>query len=100
MPVVPGLPPVAGATMPGKESDGVVVLAWVYSTPPRTSRASAEFGCRETYQARSDWCSPSTEISRTCLAGARWWEAANAEGCTAVTPVRTPAATRMDAGLT
>src|SRR5579864_5883153 len=67
MPVELGLPPVTWATMPGKESDGNGVCALVKLTPFNTSLASAEPGCPATYQARSDWCRPSTEISRTCL---------------------------------
>ena len=41
------------------------------------------------YPARSDWCSPSTDTSRTCRVAAGWWEAANAAGWAAVTPART-----------
>ncbi|MDT4927397.1 MAG: hypothetical protein QOF92_264 [Pseudonocardiales bacterium] len=34
--------------MPGKESEGKVVFAWLNSVPPLTSLASAEFGCWDT----------------------------------------------------
>ena len=64
-----GLPPVTWPTMPGNESDGTGVSAWVNSAPFLTRRASADPGWCSTYHARSVWCSPPTEMSRTCLAG-------------------------------
>ena len=67
MPVDLGLPPVISAVPPGSESDGFEVAALVYSLPPRVSLASVELGWLATYQSRSLWCMPSTEISRTCL---------------------------------
>src|SRR4029077_1356880 len=68
MPVLFGLPPVIGAVIPGKESEGNGVCALENSTPCPTSLASAEPGWVWTYQARSLWWSPSTEISKTCFA--------------------------------
>src|SRR5689334_11318279 len=55
--------------MPGNESEGIGVCARVKSTPPRASFASSESGWFCTYHCRSDWWSPSTEISRTCETG-------------------------------
>ena len=43
-----GLPPVTWATMPGNESDGTGVWAWVNSAPLCTSLARAEPGCAVT----------------------------------------------------
>src|SRR5215472_3316646 len=67
MPVTFGSPPVTWAIRPGKESDGNGVLAELYSRPRSFRPASTEFGWVLTYQARSCWCRPSTEISSTCL---------------------------------
>jgi hypothetical protein len=66
MPVTPGSPPVTWPTIPGNESDGNGVSALLYSKPWCISPASTESGCVRTYQARSCWCRPSTEISSTC----------------------------------
>src|ERR1700728_5098368 len=76
MPVSFGSAPVISAVPLGSESDGSAVLAWVYSAPPVASRASSELGLWATYQSRSDWCMPSTDISSTCLVWA--WPAARA----------------------
>src|SRR5215469_7995430 len=82
MPVDLGLPPVISAVPPGSESDGLEVNAFVYSLPECVNFASVELGWLATYQSRSLWCIPSTEISSTCLlAGAG--AAALAEACTA-----------------
>src|SRR5215475_4736868 len=67
MPVDFGLPPVISAVPPGSESDGLEVAAFVYSLPVCVSLASVELGWWATYQSRSLWCMPSTEISSTCL---------------------------------
>src|SRR5437899_1322667 len=85
--------------MPGKESDGIGVLAFGYSTPPCTRLASVEPGCVPTYQARSCWCRPSTDSSNTCwipvgrLAGAVG--AAPAGSTAAVARAVTPIATAL-----
>src|SRR5579884_2719783 len=65
MPVDFGLPPVIKAVPPGSESDGFDVAALVYSAPERVSLARAELGWLATYQSRSLWCIPSTDIRRT-----------------------------------
>src|SRR5215469_629245 len=67
MPVDLGLPPVISAVPPGSESDGLEVSAFVYSLPECVNLASVELGWLATYQSRSLWCMPSTEISSTCL---------------------------------
>src|SRR5215469_2061832 len=67
MPVDLGLPPVISAVPPGSESDGLEVNALVYSLPECVNIASVELGWLATYQSRSLWCMPSTEISSTCL---------------------------------
>src|SRR5215468_6140574 len=67
MPVDLGLPPVISAVPPGSESDGLEVAAFVYSLPVCVNLASVELGWWATYQSRSLWCMPSTEISSTCL---------------------------------
>jgi hypothetical protein len=53
MPVLDGLPPVASAVSPGKESDGIGVCAPVNWTPSAVRPARAEPGWLATYQARS-----------------------------------------------
>jgi hypothetical protein len=67
MPVTPGSPPVTWATIPGDESDGIGVSASLYSIPCPTREARIDRGYVRTYQARSCWCSPSTDSSSTCL---------------------------------
>src|SRR6266568_370585 len=67
MPVDRGLPPVTWPTRPGKESEGKGVSALPYSRPWWSRAASTECGWFFTYQVRSCWCKPSTEISSTCL---------------------------------
>src|SRR5215472_10892168 len=84
MPVDLGLPPVISAVPPGSESDGLEVNALVYSLPECVNLASVELGWLATYQSRSLWCMPSTEISSTCLlTGAGACAAALAELCNA-----------------
>src|SRR5262249_23773172 len=62
------------------------VNAFVYSLPECVNLASVELGWLATYQSRSFWCMPSTEISSTCLlAGAGACAAALAEPCNADT---------------
>src|SRR5262249_47551095 len=69
---------------PGSESDGLEVDAFVYSLPVCVNLASVELGWWATYQSRSLWCMPSTDISRTCLlVGAGAGGAAFAELCNA-----------------
>src|SRR5947209_4273 len=53
------------AVPPGSESEGTEAWALEYSSPRASSWASVESGWLATYQVRSDWCRPSTEISRT-----------------------------------
>src|ERR1700759_1816502 len=72
MPVTLGSPPVMIPVPPGSASDGSVVCAPVYSARPVASRASSEGGEWATYQFRSDWCMPSTDISSTCLTPPAW----------------------------
>src|SRR5215472_2641875 len=55
--------------MPGNESDGNGVFALVKLTPLWTRSARAEPGRLATYQPRSVWCRPSTEIRITCCTG-------------------------------
>jgi hypothetical protein len=55
--------------------------------------ASSEWGWFATYQLRSDWCIPSTEISSTCLIWPlRWADALGADMAT-VPPIATVAMT-------
>src|ERR1700733_3916232 len=94
MPVSFGSAPVISAVPPGSESDGSAVSASVYSAPPVASRASSEPGWLATYQARSDWCMPSTEIRSTCLIWSSWAPALEVDSA-----VGTPIANAASAAL-
>src|SRR5579875_2665970 len=102
MPVARGPPPVTSAVPPGSESDGSEVWSLVYCIPPVAICASADVGWLATYQSRSDWCMPSTEISRTCWIGlaevdACGWDAAAGPAPSPMGIARAAAAAASDA---